>query len=162
MAATGTRPRACSIANALAVVGERWSLLALREIFLGVHRFDQIARNTGASRDILATRLRTLVEAGLLEKRQYEQRPPRHEYVLTETGRALNTVLLTLMDWGDRHITQGEPPTVWEHRCGAVLRPVTVCADCGDPVRTEDLKALRVDTPEAPEAPEAPEVPKAP
>jgi DNA-binding HxlR family transcriptional regulator len=137
--------RACSIANALQVIGERWSLLALREVFFGVHRFDQIARNTGASRDILATRLRTLVDAGVLEKRQYEEHPPRYEYVLSEAGRALNVVLLTLMDWGDRHITQGPPPTVFRHGCGAVLAPRTVCASCGEPVRAEETTVVRAD-----------------
>ncbi|HTF52807.1 MAG TPA: helix-turn-helix domain-containing protein, partial [Pseudonocardia sp.] len=81
-----TPVRECSIANALAVIGERWSLLALREVFFGVRRFDQIQRNTGASRDILAARLRTLVEHGVLRKVQYEQHPPRYEYVLTEAG----------------------------------------------------------------------------
>ncbi len=126
--------RNCSIANALAVVGERWSLLALREVMFGVHRFDQIARNTGASRDILTTRLRGLVAAGVLERRQYETRPPRFEYVLTESGRALNTVLLALMEWGDRYVTEGEPPTVWRHECGAELHSRTVCAACGEDV----------------------------
>ena len=126
--------RDCSIANALAVVGERWSLLALREVMFGVHRFDQIAKNTGASRDILTTRLRTLVAEGVLERRQYETRPPRYEYVLTESGRALHTVLLALMEWGDKYVTQGEPPTVWQHECGAELHSKTVCSACGEEV----------------------------
>ncbi|WP_436493598.1 winged helix-turn-helix transcriptional regulator [Actinokineospora sp. HUAS TT18] len=138
-------PRACSIANALRVVGERWSLLALREIFFGVRRFDQIAANTGASRDILATRLRGLVEAGLLEKQQYNDHPPRHEYVLTDAGRALHTVLLTLMSWADNHITEGDPPTVWRHSCGQVLTPRTVCTSCGDEVHTTDMTLIRAD-----------------
>ena len=129
-----TQGRDCSIANALAVVGERWSLLALREVMFGVHRFDQIARNTGASRDILTTRLRTLVAEGVLERRQYETRPPRYEYVLTESGRALHTVLLALMEWGDKYVTQGEPPTVWRHECGAELHSKTVCSACGEEV----------------------------
>ncbi|MFG1701174.1 winged helix-turn-helix transcriptional regulator [Nonomuraea sp. NPDC049309] len=141
-------PRECSIANALEIVGERWSLLALREIFLGVRRFDQIARNTGASRDILTARLRKLEEFGLLERRPYETRPPRYEYVLTESGRALNEVLLTLMSWGDRYVTPGEPPTVWGHACGAELEPVMVCAHCREPVRTEDMAPLRVSEPQ--------------
>ncbi|MEU8403735.1 helix-turn-helix domain-containing protein [Nonomuraea sp. NPDC048892] len=141
-------PRECSIANALAVVGERWSLLALREIFLGVRRFDQIARNTGASRDILTTRLRKLEETGLLERRLYETHPPRHEYVLTESGQALNAVLLTLMSWGDRYVTEGEPPAIWEHSCGAVLEPVTVCAACQEPVTIQDLTPLRLAVPQ--------------
>ncbi|MCC5575350.1 helix-turn-helix transcriptional regulator [Microtetraspora sp. AC03309] len=142
-----SRPRECSIANALAVVGERWSMLAMREILLGVRRFDQIARNTGASRDILAVRLRKLVDVGLLEREQYEEHPPRYEYVLTEAGQALHAVLLTLMAWGDRYVTEGDPPTVWEHECGEVLRPITVCAHCHEPVRPEGMSVLRIDQP---------------
>ena len=83
-----SRGRECSIANTLAVIGERWTLLALREIMLGQRRFDQIARGTGASRDILTARLRKLVDSGVLERRQYESHPPRYEYVPTEAGQA--------------------------------------------------------------------------
>ncbi|ABW14839.1 transcriptional regulator, HxlR family [Parafrankia sp. EAN1pec] len=140
----GKTARECSIANALAVVGERWSLLALREVLLGARRFDQIVENTGASRDILATRLRSLVAAGVLEKRQYSEHPPRHEYVATESGRALNAVLLGLMDWGDRYVTPGPPPTVWAHSCGAELRPRCVCASCGEQVRLGDTTVVRL------------------
>lgn len=141
MAATG---RECSIANALGVVGERWTLLALREITLGFRRFDQIAANTGASRDILAARLRRLVDAGVLERVQYEERPPRFEYALTESGRALQPILAGLMEWGDRYVTEGPPPTVWEHACGAELRTRSVCAHCGGEVRPDELRTLRV------------------
>lgn len=140
-------PRVCSIANALAVVGERWSLLALREVFWGVRRFDQIVANTGASRDILAARLRKLVEMGLLERVPYESHPPRYEYILTESGRALHTVLLTLMDWGDRYATQGEPPTVWQHDCGHPLTPVVTCTHCTHPATPDTLHLLRGGTP---------------
>lgn len=126
--------RECSIANALAVVGERWSLLVLREVMLGNVRFESIAAATGGSRDILAARLRTLVDAGVLEKRLYDEHPRRYEYVATESGRALQPVLLALMDWGDRYVTQGPPPTVWEHSCGAHLHLAAVCAACGAPV----------------------------
>jgi DNA-binding HxlR family transcriptional regulator len=136
--------RECSIANALAVIGERWSLLALREVTFGVRRFDQIARNTGASRDILTTRLRGLVAVGVLAREQYETRPPRYEYVLTDAGQALHTVLLTLMHWGDRHVTDGEPPTVWAHDCGAELRPMTVCAHCGEEVHFTNSRPVRL------------------
>jgi DNA-binding HxlR family transcriptional regulator len=140
-----TQGRECSVANALAVVGERWSLLALREVMFGVHRFDQIARNTGASRDILTTRLRGLVASGVLERRQYETRPPRYEYVLTESGRALHTVLLALMEWGDKYVTEGEPPTVWQHSCGAELHSRTVCSHCGEALRgPTDAKPIRI------------------
>lgn len=139
-----TRGRECSIANALRVIGERWSLLALREIMLGEQRFDQIARNTGASRDILATRLRTLVAAGVLEKRLYEEHPPRYEYVATEAGRALQPILIGLMDWGDRYVTHGPPPTLWRHECGAELHPTTVCAHCGQPIGGGEPELIRL------------------
>ncbi|HEX3592264.1 MAG TPA: helix-turn-helix domain-containing protein [Pseudonocardiaceae bacterium] len=139
-----TQGRDCSVANALAVVGERWSLLALREVMFGVRRFDQIARNTGASRDILTARLRSLEAEGVLARRQYETRPPRYEYVLTEAGRALHTVLLTLMQWGDRYVTEGDPPTVWEHECGAVLQAKLVCDHCGAEIRGDSLTPRRM------------------
>ncbi|GAA3151715.1 hypothetical protein GCM10020255_030850 [Rhodococcus baikonurensis] len=94
-----TRGRNCSIANALEVVGEKWSLLVLREIVLGRRRFDEIAAGTGVSRDILAARLRTLVDADVLTKRRYEDHPPRYEYVATESGKALYPILMALMEW---------------------------------------------------------------
>ena len=139
-----TRGRECSVAEALEVVGERWSLLALREIMLGERRFNQIAENTGASRDILAARLRKLVDADVLEKVQYESHPPRFEYYPTEAGRALQPILLSLMAWGDKYVHDGEPPTLWRHACGAELKPVTVCASCGDPVNTPGTTAIRL------------------
>jgi DNA-binding HxlR family transcriptional regulator len=136
--------RDCSIANALDVIGERWTLLALREVMLGQRRFDQIVRGTGASRDILAARLRTLVEGGVLERRLYETHPPRYEYVPTEAGRALQPILLGLAGWADRYATQGPPPTTWEHECGAELHPRTVCAHCGRPVTPGNTRITRL------------------
>ena len=136
--------RECSIANALGVIGERWTLLAVREIMLGRRRFDQIAAGTGASRDILAARLRKLVEAGVLERRLYETQPPRYEYLPTEAGRALQPILLGLADWGDRYVTAGPPPTTWEHDCGAELRPQAVCAHCGKPTTSENTRVTRL------------------
>jgi DNA-binding HxlR family transcriptional regulator len=136
--------RECSIASALGVIGERWALLALREVLLGSRRFDQIAANTGASRDILAARLRKLVASGVLEKQRYEDHPPRYEYVPTEAGRALQPILHLLMEWGDRYVTQGPPPTVWEHSCGAELHLESVCAHCGEPVRPDETRLVRL------------------
>src|SRR5437764_7489538 len=95
-------PRPCSIAAALTVLGEKWSFLVVRELALGVHRFDQIARNTGAPRDILTSRLRRLEAEGVLEKRQYQERPQRFEYRLTEAGDELRPILLSLAQWGDK------------------------------------------------------------
>ena len=82
-----TTPRPCSIGAALGVIGEKYSLLVLREVFFGVRRFNDMARNIGAPRDVLTARLNHLVEAGVLVKTRYSERPPRHEYDLTEAGR---------------------------------------------------------------------------
>ncbi|HKD89273.1 MAG TPA: helix-turn-helix domain-containing protein, partial [Streptosporangiaceae bacterium] len=98
----------------------------------------------GASRDILAARLRKLVSSGVLERRQYQSSPPRYEYVPTTAGHALQPILLGLMEWGDRYVTDGPPPTVWEHDCGAELHPQTVCSQCGLPVSPGTARAVRV------------------
>ncbi|MFF9605773.1 winged helix-turn-helix transcriptional regulator [Streptomyces sp. NPDC014684] len=141
MAATKD-PRPCSIADALALVGEKYSLLVLREVCLGNGRFDQLVRNIGAPRDILATRLRRLVDAGILDKRAYSERPQRFEYRPTQAGLELEPVLMTLKEWGDRHLRGGvDLPMVVEHRCGSELVPQVTCRACGDPVRHEDLTA---------------------
>ncbi|WP_430727393.1 winged helix-turn-helix transcriptional regulator [Streptomyces beigongshangae] len=137
--------RPCSIANTLALVGEKYSLLVLREVSLGATRFDQLARNTGAPRDVLTTRLKRLVEAGLLRKVAYSERPPRFEYRPTRAGLELEPVLLTLMAWGDRHLTGDDRPMVLEHAGGDgslgghELVPVVTCAECGEEVRHDDL-----------------------
>lgn len=135
-------PRECSVAATLEIVGEKWSVLALREVFSGVRRFDRIQANTGAPRDVLTRRLRTLVARGVLERRQYSERPPRHEYRLTPAGRELLPVLLTLQQWGDRHLYAGEPPLTYEHTCGEAFEASLVCATCREPVRPRDLRVL--------------------
>ena len=141
MAATND-PRPCSIADALALVGEKYSLLVLREVCLGNGRFDQLVRNIGAPRDILATRLRRLVEAGILSKRAYSERPQRFEYRPTQAGLELEPVLMTLMAWGDRHLRKDDDrPMVIEHICGNELVPVVTCRACGGTVDHADLTA---------------------
>ncbi|MFJ4921012.1 winged helix-turn-helix transcriptional regulator [Streptomyces sp. NPDC088725] len=100
-------PRDCPIADALEVVGKRWSLLVVRELAFGVHRFKDIQANTGAPRETLALRLRELEEAGIIERRQYSDRPPRDEYLVTDTGRDLFPVLTELRVWGERHAGSG-------------------------------------------------------
>ena len=120
----GVRP--CSVAAALELLGERWSLLAVREISYGVHRFSRIAAYTGASRDMLADRLRKLEEAGIIERRQYSEHPPRYEYELTQAGQELRAVLTVLRGWGDRWAVDS-PPTAFEHSCGHDLDPEVIC-----------------------------------
>lgn len=133
-----TVPRPCSIADTLAVVGEKYSLLVLREVFLGVRRFDAMVRGIGAPRDVLAARLKHLVEAGVLEKVAYSERPPRHEYVPTAAGLELQGVLHLLRQWGDRHLAE-RPPLVLGHDCGAALDPLVVCAHCRQPVTPQSV-----------------------
>jgi DNA-binding HxlR family transcriptional regulator len=99
----GSQPRICAIADALAVVGDRWSLLALRELFFDVSRFNDIQANTGAPRASLIARLRALEDAGLVDRRRYCERPPRDDYVLTAAGRDLAPVLGALRVWGAEH-----------------------------------------------------------
>lgn len=127
-----TTPRRCPITDTLELVGERWSLLVLREVFLGMHRFAEIVANIGAPRDVLTKRLRTLEAAGVLERRLYQQRPERFEYHLTEAGRDLEPVLVGLREWGVRHLA--DPPAAHEflHTCGHEALAAIVCAHCGE------------------------------
>jgi DNA-binding HxlR family transcriptional regulator len=132
--------RPCSVAAALDVIGEKWSLLVVRELALGVHRFAEIARNTGAPRDILTNRLRRLETAGVLERRLYQEHPERFEYRLTPSGKELRPILLGLSQWGDRWASTN-PPTEWEHTCGETLELVHTCKACGGEVTGSDAKA---------------------
>ncbi len=135
-----TDVRECSIARTLEVVGERWTLLAIREIMFGNRRFEEIRRYTGAPRDILTARLRKLEANGLVARIEYQQRPARHEYRLTDLGWSLLPVLVVLRSWGDEHLPGPDgPPVVFEHSCGATLTPSVTCAECGDPIRPETM-----------------------
>ncbi|MET8156030.1 helix-turn-helix domain-containing protein [Sphaerisporangium sp. NPDC005289] len=127
--------RPCSIAATLHVAGDRWSLLAMREILFGNRRFSQIARNTGAPRDRLAVRLKSLVAEGILEKREYQA--TRFEYHFTDAGKDLLTVLISLMTWGDRWVAD-DPPMILEHH-GHRIQPAMVCRTCGQGVGGNDL-----------------------
>ncbi|AVH60122.1 MULTISPECIES: winged helix-turn-helix transcriptional regulator [Streptomyces] len=132
--------RPCSIADTLVLVGEKYSLLVLREVSLGVTRFDQLVRNIGAPRDVLTARLKRLVDAGLLEKVEYSDRPKRYEYRRTQAGLELEPVLMTLMAWGDRHLRKdGDRPMVIEHICGHEFVPRVVCTECGKEMRHGDM-----------------------
>jgi DNA-binding HxlR family transcriptional regulator len=133
----------CSIAGALEVVGERWSLLIVRNVFLGLRRFDQIQANLGIARNVLQTRLERLVEQGVLERVPYQQRPPRHEYRLTEKGLDLWPIVVSLMQWGDRYTPPaGGPAVLLEHRgCGGRVDEHRICERCGEPIGPRDAVA---------------------
>ena len=134
--------RVCSITDALAIVGDRYALLVARELIYGRRRFDQIAETTGAPRDVLTARLRKLEEAGIVERRLYSERPPRHEYLLTDAGNELHPILLALKEWGDCHCNPGSEPIVFRHSCGAEFHAQTVCEACGEPIRDGDLTVV--------------------
>ena len=132
----------CSIARALEVIGERWTLLVVRDAFLGVRRFDDFQRDLGVARNVLADRLQRLVDADILERRRYQERPPRYEYRLTDRGRDLFPVLHTLMKWGDKHFAPHGPPRVVAHRdCGGDITERLTCAKCGVAVTARDVIA---------------------
>jgi DNA-binding HxlR family transcriptional regulator len=142
VASVETGPRPCSIARTLDVVGEKWALLAVREVFLGNRRFDEMVRRTGAPRDTLAARLRTLTGAGILERRRYSEHPARFEYHLTAAGRDLYPVIVTLMRWGDQYLAgDNGPPLVLEHR-GHQLTAQVICEACGEPLQARDTRPL--------------------
>lgn len=132
----------CSIARTLAVVGDRWTLMILRDCFLGVRRFDAFEKRLGITRHVLAERLKKLVEYGVLIKVPYQQRPLREEYRLTEKGLELHPAILALVSWGDKHMAdeRGAPVRHIHKSCGQVMRPVTVCSECGELVTARDVK----------------------
>jgi DNA-binding HxlR family transcriptional regulator len=135
----------CSIARALEVVGERWSLLLLRSVFLGRHRFDELLDDLGITRSVLSARLKRLEEEGVLERRRYRERPERFEYHATDKGRALWPALHHLMRWGDTYYPEpGGAPRIIEHRdCGGHAEDDLICDRCGEPLELGALRARR-------------------
>ena len=133
----------CSIARALELVGERWTLLILRDVFLGVRRFEELQADLGIARNILSARLDKLVDADILERRPYSEHPPRDEYMLTERGLDLWPAVIALMQWGDEHApAPGGPPTVIRHKdCGGGVDAHLRCDRCGADLGPRDVKA---------------------
>ena len=133
---------ACSIARTLEVAGEPWSPLIIRDVWVGLTRFDEIQADLGISRKVLTGRLRWLVAQGVLEQRVYSERPLRHEYLLTQKGWELADILLAISAWGDRW-TAGEagPPVLRRHRtCGHLTQAQLRCAHCGEPIHASDVE----------------------
>jgi DNA-binding HxlR family transcriptional regulator len=144
MQRTAFTDMACSLARTLDIAGEWWTPLILRDIWLGRRRFEEIQGNLEVSRKLLAERLETLVREGIVERRLYQERPPRHQYRLTEKGNELvAAVVLPLIAWGDRW-TAGEagPPLALRHkRCGRKMRPEVRCSECGEPLTGNEVRA---------------------
>ncbi|MGL6237002.1 MAG: winged helix-turn-helix transcriptional regulator [Segniliparus sp.] len=132
-------PRECSVTDALGIVGDRYTLELIRELFYGNHRFVDLVAQLGAPRSVLSARLAKLVDAGVVSRRQYSERPPREEYLLTPAGRDLAPVLLALKQWGDRWCRDGEQTAEFTHACGALLHVDCTCAACGKVVQFEEL-----------------------
>ena len=122
----------CSVARTLEVVGERWTILIIRDAFRGIRRFDDFQRSLGVARNVLQGRLERLVEHGILKRVPYQERPERFEYRLTESGIDLWPVVVALLNWGDRHAAPDGPPVVLEHRgCGGHMNDRRICEECG-------------------------------
>ena len=131
----------CSIARTLEHIGDRWTMLIVRDAFLGVRRFDDFQRELGVARNVLTDRLGRLVDEGILEKSAYQERPERFEYRLTEKGKELQPAILTLMKWGDDHLAPDGPPVLLEHtECGHDTEPMLVCSHCREPLNTRNVK----------------------
>lgn len=131
----------CSLARSLAVIGDRWTLLVLRDAFLRVRRFDDFRARLGIARRVLAERLAALVKHGVMEKVAYQERPTRYEYRLTEKGLALYPAILSLVHWGDTYYAGPEgPPVRHRHKdCGHIFRSVITCSECGEALSARDV-----------------------
>jgi DNA-binding HxlR family transcriptional regulator len=133
----------CSIARTLDIVGEWWSLLIVRDAFLGVTKFDDFQARLAISRNILTQRLNHLVDNEILQRVPYQAHPPRFEYHLTEKGRDLCHVITALRQWGDRWAApDGEPLKVRHNNCGHASKAVLVCSHCGDRLELKDVTAF--------------------
>jgi len=132
----------CSVAQCLEVVGEWWSMLIMRDVFLGVSRFDELQERLGISRNILSQRLNRLVEAGVLVKVPYSEHPPRFDYRLTDKGRDLWPVLTAMRQWGDKYEAPDGLPLVVTHKgCGQVSQAILTCSVCGEAIGPRDVRA---------------------
>src|SRR3954452_23315150 len=131
----------CSIASALEIIGERWTLLIIRDAMLGLRRFDELQASLGIARNILQSRLESLVAQDILVKRRYQERPARYEYRLTDKGIDLWPIIVSLLQWGDAHApTAAGPPVMLEHRnCGGALNAHRLCERCGEPVGPREV-----------------------
>ena len=129
----------CSLARTVAVIGDRWSLLILRECFLRVRRFEEFQSRLGVTRHLLADRLKKFVRYGVLRRTRYQESPARYEYILTQRGLDLYPVVMSIVHWGDTHmVDERGRPLLHQHRnCGKLFDPVMICSECGEPVHAK-------------------------
>jgi len=134
----------CSIARSLELVGERWSLLVVREIFHGRRKFSEMQRSLGVARNVLTARLQRMVDEGILERRPYSERPERYEYFLTEKGLDLWPVMIALMHWGDKYEPNPDgPPSIVVHKeCGGEIDDRRIYTKCGKHLKVREARAI--------------------
>jgi DNA-binding HxlR family transcriptional regulator len=133
----------CSVAQCLEVVGEWWSMLIIRDAFLGVTRFDDFQQRLGIARNILNQRLTRLVEQGVLDKFAYSDHPLRYDYRLTVKGRDLWPIITAMRQWGDKYAAPDGPPLKVKHKkCGKISQAVMTCSACGEPLTARDVRAV--------------------
>ncbi len=132
----------CSLSRTIAVIGDRWTLLILRDCFLRIRRFEDFQTRLGITRHILAARLRKLVSHGVLRRVPYNERPLRYEYLLTQRGLDLYPVILSLVHWGDVHLVdeRGKPVLHRHKTCGKIFDPVFVCSECSEPLSAKEVE----------------------
>ncbi len=142
MARTDLSAFTCSLARTLAVLGDSWSVLVLRDVHLGVTRFDDLQRDLGVARNVLTDRLERLVAGGLLHRRPYQERQPRFDYLLTERGADLMPALFAVTAWGDRWTAgdEGVPARFTHAGCGSETVATVCCSACGKPLEADDVR----------------------
>jgi len=131
----------CSVARTWSVLGDRWTMLVLREAFAGTSRYDRFQTKLEIGRTLLSERLNRLVDEGIFDRIKYSEKPERFEYKLTRKGLDLYPVLLALMEWGDRYKVEDPPVRLFHKACGAEADPHLVCSHCAEPVAYGDLHA---------------------
>ena len=135
----------CSVARTLAVIGERWTLLIIRDCFYGVARFNEFQLRLGVTRHILSDRLKKLVAAEVLERHLYQTRPNRYTYQLTQKGKELYPILMAMVRWGDKWASNelGAPVEYIHEPCGCVMQGVVSCSECGGEIHVDDVTPAR-------------------
>jgi DNA-binding HxlR family transcriptional regulator len=133
----------CSMARALDVIGDPWTPLVIRDLYLGLTRFDELVTDLGLARNLLSRRLDHLVERGVVERRRYRDHPPRYDYRLTAAGRDIVPILIALTAWGDRWVGPNEgPPIRFRHACGKIVEPAVTCPSCNAPFTLSSVTPL--------------------
>ncbi|MGP4008943.1 winged helix-turn-helix transcriptional regulator [Streptomyces sp. 4N124] len=131
----------CSVARAATVVADPWTVVILRDLFLGLNRYEDLRTDLGIATNILADRLDHLVTERIVERVAYQERPTRYEYELTDAGRELYGAILTLMTWGDRHRAVAGPPLTLVHEtCGGQIEARVTCSECGEELRPGEVR----------------------